>query len=75
MQLQDEARSRVDAARAQQRRELCKVSQKTTDDDGNELSAEQRLQLRIKFIADQYHAFATRGSLPSSSFLVVKIFT
>jgi SWI/SNF-related matrix-associated actin-dependent regulator of chromatin subfamily A member 5 len=55
--LQLEERKKVNLTRSQQQDALKQLNL-TTDEDGNDLSAERRLQLRLEFLARQAHTFA-----------------
>jgi hypothetical protein len=61
-QVQKDERRRINATRAQQQEALKQLNTTTTDIDGEELSAEKRLQMRLKFLAAQAFTFAGGGT-------------
>lgn len=56
--MQDRERRKINNTRAQQQAALRELNASTTDKDGNELSSEKRLQMRLKFLAEQAYTFA-----------------
>ena len=62
LQLQEQERVQINATRDQQQSKLISLNLTTTDKDGNELSAERRLQMRLEFLAQQAHTFAGGGT-------------
>ena len=62
VQLQASERAKINFTRGEQQAALKDLNKETTDADGNDLSSEKRLQLRLEFLAQQAQLFAGGGA-------------